>query len=383
MKHRNKQNLFPWREDCHFELLVDGDQFFLAMLESIREAEHFILFENYLTESSQITSQFIKALTEASQRGVIVKLLLDDYGAKNLVVEDRECLQEGGVETIFYNPFRFKKFIQSLRRNHRKVLIIDGKSAFVGGAGLSDEFSHKYNPQISWHDVMVRIQGQIVHDWIEVFKQSWQKCQLTTWSLPAVPMQVPSSRSAGHVAIAKGPFLQEINRAFVKHIRSSDRQVWLMTPYFIAARKIRRALKKSARHGVDVRLILPGNISDHAWVSLAARGFYARLLKNNVRIFEFNNRFPHAKIELCDNWVSIGSSNLDRWNQQWNMDANQEIDASDFANKVRELFEHDFSECTEITYQQWCRRPRLHRLREWFWGRVVMLLEIFTRNYQK
>jgi len=383
VKYSHQQSLFPWHENCHFELLIDGDQYFPAMLESIRQAQHYILFENYLTESSQITSQFIKAFTDARARGVIVRLLLDDFGAKGLVERDRECLLEAGIETIFYNPFSYKRFIRSLRRNHRKILIIDGHYAYAGGAGLTDEFSHEYNPHQSWHDVMVKVHGLIVHDWIAVFRHSWQQCNPGEWGLPVIPAPVPIHASAGHVAISQGPRLQEINRDFIKHIRSAEQQVWLMTPYFMAARKIRNALKQAARRGVDVRIILPGYISDHPWVSRAARGFYARLLKNKVRIFEFNHRFPHAKIEFCDQWVSIGSSNLDRWNQHWNMDANQEIDASPFADKVRELFENDFTECTEITYEQWHQRPRLHRLREWFWGRFVMLLEVFTRNYQK
>ena len=384
MKRQNKQNLFPWREDGHYELLVNGKQFFPRMLDAIHHAREYILFENYLIESSHIACEFIQAFIAVRQRGVSVRLLFDDYGARDLNNNDRQQLLDAGIELVFYNPFNVKHLIKSLRRDHRKILIIDGSQAFVGGAGITDEFTHDQHHSGNWHDVMVQIQGPVLQDWVKVFLHTWEKCQAHSTQLPIVTEQHFANGLAGRVTIAKGPHLQEINRSLIKRFRSAERQIWLMTPYFVAAIKIRRELKKAARRGIDVRLILPAaSISDHPWVTKAARGFYHRLLKNGIKIYEYRNRFPHAKIELCDNWVSLGSNNLDRWNQRWNMDANQEIDGSQFAEQVRSLFLNDFEQCEHITLEQWQQRPRLNRLHEWFWGRFVMLLERFSRTYQK
>ena len=231
---------------------------------------------------------------------------------------------------------------------------------------------------------MVRIEGPVVEDWIGVFRDTWDKLTgKSPLNLPPYHTRYVHQGQLGRVTIAEGPYLQEINRSFIKRVRNAEHKVWLITPYFVASRKIRRALIRRAKAGVDVRLLLPGPVSDHPWVSHASRGFYAKLLRHGVRIFEYQPRFPHAKIELCDNWCSIGSSNLDRWNQRWNLDANQEIDDSDFAREVSQMFEQDFKQSQELNFQQWQARSRWQRLREWFSGRLVILLDWLGRGYRK
>ncbi len=183
----------------------------------------------------------------------------------------------------------------------------------------------------------------------------------------------------GRVGITTAVFAQDIKHSLPHQIRRAEHHVWIATAYFVPSRKILRALKRAARRGVDVRLLLPGPYTDHPAVRHAGHRYYGRLLRNGVRIFEYRPRFLHAKTVLCDDWASIGSSNHDRWNLRWNLEANQEVRNTDFAEAVGAMFEEDFRQSTEIAYEEWRGRPWRTRLREQWLGRVDMWLESLGR----
>lgn len=375
-----KSQRFKWHNDCRFTLLINGEEFFPAMLEAIDQAEKYILLEQYLVQSGDVTRRFIDALIRARQRGVRVMMLLDDYGSRLLEPLDREKLISQDIRLVFFNPINYWRFYRSMRRDHRKLLLVDGEVAFTGGAGLHDAFLPPFEPHSAWHEVMVRIEGSVVPDWQQVFTNTWERVTGEVPDLPAIAVTRFSGGQPGRVALSESLQLQEIKRSFINRVRRANQRIWLTTPYFVPSRKIRRSLIYSARAGVDVRLLLPGPISDHAWVSNAARGFYRRLLHNGVRVFEFQSGFTHAKIGLCDNWCTIGSSNLDRWNQRWNLDANQEIEDNFFSSQVIRLFEENFAQSQEIDLTQWRARSRRQRLREWLSARLVWLLEMIVRR---
>jgi len=371
---------FPWRSGNQFQLLIDGRQFYPCMLDAINEAKSYVCLETYLIESGKITDRFIEALLNARSRGVIVYVFLDSYGSQGLKEKDREKLIQAEVQLEFYNPVNLFHFYLSLERNHRKLLLVDGCTGFVGGAGITDDFMPAKMPDNSWHEVMVRIEGAVLHDWLELFSHSWHKTSRSPTKLPVHNLNEPIEKSMGRLSIADGYLRQEINRSLIKRCRNAEQKIFISTPYFILSIKLRRALRKAARQGLDVRILVPGKISDHPWVSRASRGYYTRLLRAGVRIFEYQPRFLHAKVQLCDNWVSIGSSNLDRWNQRWNLDANQEIDDSKFSQEVRRLFELNFSQSEEIIFANWRIRPRRQRITEWFYCRFIHILEYLSRH---
>jgi cardiolipin synthase len=380
-RSKQKKYRYPWRPGGRYQLLVDGPQFFPVMLDAIASATKFILLETYLMESGKITDRFITELVKARQRDVKIYMLLDDYGSHYLKTEDRARLWGAGIQLTFYNPTSVRKLYQSLFRDHRKLLLVDNKLAFVGGAGLTDAFMYPSPPVMNWHEVMLQVEGPVIQDWGELFRRTWKEATLSPCPVSASLPANLTEDQLGRVSIAEGFGQQEINRSLIKRCRSAERRIWISTPYFIISRKIRHILRRAARHGIDVRILVPGSISDHPWISHASRGYYTRLLRQGVRIFEYQPRFLHAKIQLCDNWVSIGSSNLDRWNQHWNLDANQEVDDPHFASKIETLLTKDFSQSLEIHFQDWVIRPRWQRLREWFWGRFVHLIEILSRRH--
>ncbi len=364
---------FPWREGNRFELLVDGEQFFPAMQQAIGLARRYILLEIYLFESGRVADEFINTLLAATARGVTVYLLLDDFGAYKLASRDRQRLRSGGVRLSFYNPLHYGTLRRNLFRDHRKLLVVDGHIAFTGGAGITDNFNTRNNPY-GWHEVMLRIAGPCAADWQQLFEQTWNN-----WASP--PLALPAPHTSNYPGLHPGrvvlnaPSRMELKRTLIKHIRSAERRIWLATAYFIPSWKIKRLLRRAVHHGTDVRLLLPGPLTDHPAVRHAGRRFYAGLLRNGVRIYEYQPRFLHAKVLLCDDWVSIGSSNIDRWNLRWNLEANQELTDLGLAADVEKLFEKDFADSLEIRYETWFHRPWHRRLLEWFWGKVDQWME--------
>ncbi|MEJ2360852.1 MAG: phospholipase D-like domain-containing protein [Gammaproteobacteria bacterium] len=372
-----KSYLFPWRANNQFSLLVDAQHFFPAMLNAIDNARHFILFEQYLVQSGEILDQFIQHLIDARERGVLVYLLLDDFGSSGVSRSDQQRLSNHGIDLRFYNPFSWRSLYRSLRRDHRKLLIVDNHVAFVGGAGISDTYAEGNPKVMNWHDVMLQIRGENVEDWIQSFMWVWNH---TTDTMPLVADydRVNAGNQTGRVYLSRGLLRNDIIRSVISHIHRSSQRVWLATPYFVTNRKLRRALRRAARNGIDVRLLLPGPISDHPWISQVGRRYYQKLLQSGVKIFEYQPRFIHAKVMLCDDWASIGSSNLDRWNQRWNLDANQAVLDGQFSQQVETMFENDFAQSQLITHEDWEQRSRWQRLKERYFGFYASLLQWFN-----
>lgn len=378
---------YPWRDGNNAQLLVDGEEIFGAMLAAIHSAEFCLAMEMYLLESGKVMERFVEAFCRAAVRDVAVYLMLDDFGARGLRRAECERMRSAGVHITFYNPLRYGKWRRNLLRNHRKVLLVDEEAAFVGGIGLTDEFAGQRNPHAVWHDAAVQINGPVVADWREVFWSNWE-----WWSNAEVPEALLPSQSAEELQRTDGQRSRvvssrrfgamAIQRGFIQQARRAEVCIWLMTAYFVPSRRLRRVLSYAAQRGVDVRLLLPGPITDHPGVRYAGRRFYHGLLEAGVRIFEYQPRFLHAKVFLCDDWVSLGSSNMDRWNLRWNLEGNQEVKDAAFAQQVRALFEEDFAQCEECHLPQWQWRPWYRRLQERFWGWVDMRLESLRARWR-
>lgn len=376
---RGRRYRFDWRDGNEFQMLVDSPRFYTAMLHSIDQARYLICLDMYLFESGKVTDRFSAHFIAAAQRGVKLFFMLDDFGCRLLKPPDRHRLTSAGIHVAYYNPVRLGEFRRSLFRDHRKILIVDGDVAYVGGAGITDEFDAACNPNLYWRDTMVRIRGACVADWLELFASVWREHSREK----DLPLPVPQPEAlvkngvAGRVTATRGGE-QEVKRSLLKRIRSAERRIWIATAYFVPSRKIRSELRRAAAQGIDVRLLLPGRYTDHPAVRHAGRRFYLRLLRAGVGIYEFQPRFMHQKIILCDHWVSIGSSNIDRWNLRWNLEANQEIDNAAFSTEAAAMLERDFANSVRIDLDQWRKRSFFRRWLEWFWGLVDIWLDRIT-----
>ncbi len=380
---RPERYLYPPRPGNQFEFLVDGEVFFQRIYADIASAKRYVLMEMYLCASGKVFSQFIAAVLTARSKQVDVYLLLDDYGAKKVRAPDLETLRAAGVFVAMYNPVRWFQLKNNLYRTHRKILVIDGQIAYTGGAGLSDEFANGDNPSDYWHDVMVRIVGPCVDDWGDIFTRAFR-----VWApkIPLAHLPVALAHEAdgyGRVVLNRSARDSEIRRSLIKHMLNAQKRVWITVPYFVPSRKFRSKLRACAARGVDTCLLLPGPITDNIASRYMAHRYYKKLLKNGVKIYEYQPRFIHSKIFIADDWCSIGSSNLDRWNLVWNLDANQEIYSPEFTAQVAAQFVQDFAQSKLFDLETWQRRPLFERFVEKFWGFIVHLLSRFSRDAEK
>ena len=376
--------VFPWRGDNRFELLVDGAHFFPRMLDAIAAAQRQVELELYLVEDGECFVRLREALVAAARRGVRVRCLFDSFGCLKLGTANRQALLDAGVELRLYNPIRWRRGLRNLFRDHRKILLVDDQFGYVGGTGATDEFWNPENPQDSWHEVMVEMRGPLLDDWRSLFEFQWRRCGERRFWRPVEPLQparlpaAPAKRSGlGRLAYAAARQHRDILRALLRALGQSRRQVLLATPYFLPTRKVRRALMKAARRGIDVRLLLSGQRTDHPAVRYAGHRYYPRLLRAGVRIFEYQPRFLHAKMVLVDDWVSIGSCNFDHWNLRWNLEANLEAFDPPLGAAVAGCFAQDFAQSKEITLADFQNRPLPMRLYQRLWGwldRIVINL---------
>ena len=354
---------WPWRLGNEFRLLNDGGEFFARMLAAIEEARRYVLLEMYLVRSGAVATRFIDALERAAGRGARVCVMFDGFGALGLTRADRRRLLDAGLELRFFNPLRLGNRLSNLLRDHRKLLVADGRVAFVGGAGLTDDFAPGAR-RGAWRELMVEIQGPVIADWQRAFARTWRRCgpELALVEPPAC--EAHADGAAGRLSLSEARQRSVLANGVLRRIDSATARAWIMSAYFVPSRRVRKALRRAARRGVDVRLLLPGARTDHPWVRQAARRFYGKLLRNGVKIFEYQPRMLHAKMILCDDWVSLGSSNLDRWSFRWNLEANQEIADAYFANRAAAVFAGDFAVSRALSRRYWRQRAWLDRLRE-------------------
>ncbi|OHV13454.1 phospholipase D-like domain-containing protein [Kushneria phosphatilytica] len=369
----------PWRDGNAVTLLPEAQRFLPALFDAIEAAEHLIDIELYAFEDGVLGERMMAALARAVQRGVRVRLLLDACGSWALSTASRRRMLDSGIMLRFFHPLSLRHFSRFLSRDHRKLVVVDERLAFTGGFGMTDQFLN------AWFDVAVAVQGNCVADWQALFERVWN-------SRPAHPPHEVESRPTsqktrtpptashdthgmrGRVVWGQGYRYQAIRRSLHHHVNTAERRIWLCTPYFVPTRSLRRLLRRAARQGVDVRLLLAARDHDHPAVRYAGQRFYTHLLRAGVRIFEFQPAFIHAKFGLCDDWCTIGSCNFDHWSLQWNLEANQEIDDPAFAAELERLFERNFCQSREVTVYQWQQRSRWQRLREWCYGTLDALI---------
>ncbi len=382
------RNPYPERDGNRFRLLAGADTFLPVMELAIHRARHYVLFEQYLISSGSVANRFIDAFSACVQRGVKVYMLIDHFGARSLSAADRQRITDAGIALLFYNPAYLSHFFRGLPRNHCKVLLIDGELAYSGGAGITDDYEAR-GSSLPWHDVIVEMRGPVVADWQNHFVRIWQR-----WDdeihLPEIrPLEIkPPETAVGQVGGQRGRLSVSLRgrRKFIRisllsQLKEASERAWLGTAYYLPGPQMLWALRAAKRRGVDVRLLLPGEINDHPTVYHAGRRYYHRLLRQGIRIFEYQPAFMHAKLYLCDNYSSIGSCNMDRWGLRWNLEANLESSDQELSKEAESFFTEAFEHSKEITLDAWLQRPLKHRIREWLFGYLDLIIERFGVNW--
>ena len=361
------------------ELFHGGRQFFLALFAAIRSAEHTILLEYYLIHDDHAGTELARELAVAVQRGVKVRLIYDYIGCLETPSSYFKQLARKGVKLLLFNVPSFKRGVYWFdKRDHRKMTIIDGSLAFLGGFNIGDEYAGYVGGIQNFRDLGLSIQGEAVGELEAIFHETWNRERNRSDIRAAVQRPRPPFSRIGDAAvniISGGPRQRRsyIREAFQVNIASAAEEILIATPYFVPGPRIIRSMLKAVRRGVRVRLLLPAR-SDVPLMLLLGRSSYSALLRGGVEIYELEREILHAKVMLIDGERTvIGSANLDQRSFHRNFEINCLVDNVQFGGQIRALLlkEIDGSSPVELDVHE--RRGLLIRIME----RVVNLFGWF------
>ena len=367
------------------ELLIDGPATCAAMFAAIDGARDHINLESYIVEADGPGEELARRLVAKRREGVKVNLLFDGFGSLRTAGAYFDALRAGGVQLCEYNPLRSWRKLLSRTvhlRDHRKLLVVDGRVAFLGGVNISGVYSagsqpqHGADAQTPWRDTHLRMAGPLVATLQRLFIAHWNN-HAGAAIQPANYLPPPAALGSLRGAIASceaGRRRNPFYRALLRAIDHAQHRVLLTTAYFVPTRRLLRALSAAARRGVDVSLLLPGE-SD-VWAPLhAGRSHYGRLMQAGVHIYEREGALLHAKTTVIDGvWATVGSANLDWRSFVHNAEANAVLIDAEFGAQMERVFRHDVAASREVTLESWHRRGLLQRLREGFARRFEFLL---------
>jgi cardiolipin synthase len=357
----------PFLGGHRVELLVDGGPYFAALLESIASARRAIFIESYIVRADGTGWRVARALAERAAAGVEVALAYDGYGSLGLAADLLDFLRQAGVKLLAFRP------VSPLRgrwpwskRNHRKLVAIDGRVGLVGGFNIGDEYAAPAEGGQGWRDTGVRIEGPAVASLEALFRRLWEReggASLTTLAARAsAPLEAGAQvRFLGNFAGRERAY---IRRAYLLAIVSAQRTIRITNAYFVPDRVIRRALVRAARRGVQVELILAGK-TDVPAAMIATRSYYGTLLRHGVSIHEWDERVLHAKTAVIDGeWSTVGSSNLDFLSSFTNLELNATIISRAVGAELDRQFLEDRARSRPIALAAWRRRSLVTRLLE-------------------
>jgi cardiolipin synthase len=347
------------------EVFTNGAQFYPAMRDAIRAAEASVNLEAYIFQPGDAARMLMDAMIERARAGIEVRIVLDAIGSSRLRNRAARELSEAGCRVSFYQPMTWYRLHRLNNRTHRELLVVDGRVAFTGGAGVADWWLKAEGDVPSWRDTMARIEGPIVAALQGVFAENWLEC---CGEILTSPRQWPALGPAGPaeaMLVKSSPADRATSSRVVFQMlfEGAVTSVDISTPYFLPDRALRRALVRASQRGVRVRVVVPGRLSDQKLVRLASRRLYRELLENGVRIFEYRPAMTHVKALMVDDvWAVIGTTNVDNRSFEHNDEVNVAFRESHVTARLRRDFEADIAASEEVTLAAWSRRPVLEKL---------------------
>ena len=339
----------PATNGNHVSLLIDGDQTFQAIFKAIDEAEAFIIIQFFIIRDDAIGKDLLDHLRKALDRGVRVWFLYDGVGSKSLPLSYIQSLKEAGAEVAgFITNRKIGTRFQLNFRNHRKLVLVDGAVAFLGGLNVGDEYlgrSERFGP---WRDTHIRIEGPAVQSLQLPFVEDWNYATGNVLHLPR-HAQVSSQGNTSIFILASGPAsrLHIPLAVLMEIIYRTKKRLWLASPYFVPDSAFRAALKHAALRGVDVRILLPQN-PDHLLPFLSSYSFYPGMRNAGVKIYRYQPGFMHQKVILADEEIAIvGSLNLDYRSFMLNFELSAGVEDPQFIKEIEAMFLHDFEKSHE------------------------------------
>lgn len=360
-------------------LLNDGPATMKAMIAAIKTAKDHINLETYIFGQDSMGDEFADLLIQKQREGVQVNVIYDSVGSIGTHPDFFNRLRDAGVAIVEFHPVNpFKRFGSSWRlnnRDHRKILVVDGRIAFTGGINITDDYSSgslfrsrsKNQEHLGWRDTHIQVEGPAVASFQWLFLQTWvSQREDDLASRKYFPKLQPAGDKIVRVIASEPGGDYEVYKAYVLAMQQAKISIHITNSYFVPDKQLIDALTDAAKRGVDVKLIFPA-VSDASLVMHAGRSFYTELLASGVRIFELQASVLHAKTAVIDGyWSTVGSTNLDMRSFLHNSEVNLIALDQEFGSVMESAFTEDLKNSIEVTPEKWAERPMSDQLREWF-----------------
>ncbi len=353
-----------------YVVLTDGPKAFAAMLGAMERATHRISFETYVYTPGEIAERFTSAFETAAQRGVQVRLVLDSLGAQNISADHVERLERAGVKIGWFNKVSGYSLEELNYRTHRKSLVVDGKLAFVGGIGISDQWAINQPEDPMWRDTQVELRGSAAVNVEASFNENWIESggEVEPDLLPHEDASAGPARSIVVWASPEGG-ANRIKLLYLLSIAAARKTLDIQSPYVVLDESTQWSLAEARSRGVRVRILMEGDITDAKPVKFAGRANYERLLEQGIELYEYQPAMMHTKAMMIDGALSVvGSANFDNRSMELNDELNVAVFNPAFASRLLADFDRDITQSKRIEVDGWRSRPLHIRGRERVWS---------------
>ena len=356
-------------------LLMSGEDKFNDLFEAIRGARHHIHLEYFNFRNDSIAGVLFRLLAQKVKEGVEVRALFDAFGNlsnnKPLKKKHLKAIREQGIEIVKFDPFTFPWFNHAAHRDHRKIVVIDGKTGYTGGMNVADYYI-KGLPKIGeWHDIHARIEGDAVRYLQGIFLTMWNRETGQHIGgpeyFPDTP-QLPDSIAEEIMIVDRTPreTPRSISRAYAASIREADSLIRIVNPYFVPTKSIREAIKYALKKGTEVEIMVP-RVSDVPFTPEAAFYILHKLMKKGAKVYLFNGGFHHSKVMMVDgSFCTVGTANLNSRSLRYDYETNAFIFDPETTAQLTEMFERDKQRSTLLTPEVWKERSAWKKFVGWF-----------------
>jgi cardiolipin synthase len=349
------------------ELLLNGEQIFPAVVEAIRGARRTITYAQYYYEDGPVARDIAEALAERCRAGVGVNILLDAFGSTGMPQVYFERMRDAGCHVVWFRPLTQTVFRRYHHRNHRRILVVDGRIGFTGGAGVSRKWMGNGRIEHHWRDTDVRVEGPVVEYMQAAFAENWLEATGMVLGGEAYFPRPIEARGQMHAQVARSSPAggsTAMYTTLMLALSSARRSVLVTNPYFVLDEMMQDAVLRTVRRGVRVAVLVPAVI-DHTIVRLASRAQFGDLLEAGVEIYEYTPALLHAKTMVIDGvWATIGSTNLDNISFSVNDELNLIVYDRGIAGRLEAVFHDDVKVSRRVSYEEWKNRGLRARLLE-------------------
>ena len=349
------------------DVLLNGEQIFPALLEGVRSATRTITYAQYYWEDGPVARELADALAERCRAGIGVNVLLDAFGSMTIPTEQIDLMRRSGCHVVWFRPLGPLRFRRYNNRNHRRILVVDGRVGFTGGSGVSRKWMGNGRVADHWRDTDVRVEGPVVEYLQAAFAESWLEATGMVLGGEAYfprPLEPRGRVYAQVVRSSPAGGSYALYTTLLLALSAAQRTVSITNPYLVLDDTMSEALRATARRGVQVTVLVPGAI-DHNIVRQASRGQFGEMLQAGIEIYEYEPALLHAKTMVIDGvWATIGSTNFDNRSFALNDELNVIIYDREVAGRLERAFREDIALSRPITYESWKRRGIHFRLLE-------------------